>query len=71
MLFLLHSLGLSGDSNKINVIDEELNGTEKGSWKKSSNAEVNHFLRRKSWLIQSKAKILQAGRNPIEVKRLF
>ena len=57
--------------NTPNGIDKSLNGTEKELWRKSAIAEVNNFLKRKYWLIRSKAKLIQAGRNPIGFKWVF
>ena len=57
--------------NTPNGIDESLNETEKELCKKSAMAELNYFLKRKSWFIRSRSKLLQAGIKPIEVKWVF
>ena len=62
---------MSGNFNTPNVTYEALHGTDNELLKKYVFAEVNHLLKRKFWLIQSKSKVLQSGRKSTGFKWLF
>ena len=65
ILLNLYTLELMSDPETPNTIRQALNGKDKELWRKSAIAEVNNFLKRKSWKFISKNIEIAFGRKLI------
>ena len=70
-LLQVYTMELYSDPETPNTIKQALTGEDKELWKKSATAEVNNFLKRKSWKFIPKSKVLEMGRKLIGVKWVF
>ena len=65
ILLNLYTLELMSDPETPNTIRQAFNGKDKELWRKSAIAEVNNFLKRKSWKFISKNIEIAFGRKLI------
>ena len=67
----LYTMELINDTNTPTTIRQALSCEDQALWKKSAIAEVNNFLKRKSWKFILKSVVLALGRKLIGVKWVF
>ena len=67
----IYTLELMSDAKTPSTITQALNCQDKELWRKSAIAEVNNFLKRKSWKFIPKTVALSQGRKLIGVKWVF
>ena len=70
-LLKLYTLELLSDPNTPKTINQALKSEDKELWRKSAIAEVNNFLKRKSWRFILKSLAKEMGRKLIGVKWVF
>ena len=70
-LLKLFTLELLSDPNTPTTIEEALASEDKDLWRKSAIAEVNNFLKRKSWKFLLKSIVKTMGRKLVGVKWVF
>ena len=71
ILLNLYTMELMNDPETPNTICQALSGEDKELWRKSAIAEVNNFLKRKSWKFIPKDIVRALGRKLIGVKWVF
>ena len=71
LTYNIYSLELSNDYGTPETIWEAIRGPESELWTKSATAEINNFLKRKSWKFVPKEEILAQGRKLIDTKWVF
>ena len=70
-MFEVYTMELIGDDDTPKTIKEALACKDKKFWKKSAIAEINNFLKRKTWRFVRKLWVKSIGRRTIAVKWVF
>ena len=67
----LYTMELMSDADTPSTIRQALSCKDQELWKKSATAEINNFLKRKSWKFIPKSTVHALGRKLIGVKWVF